>query len=105
VRLSGNKRVRSQHCTKLARPTLDEIITTIGKLIAEDTTLAKKVSIYFYHRYSGARLREVGERFGMSEAAITQASKRVRVDAEHDGKVREKLDQVAKKLGLYRVET
>jgi len=85
---------------KLARPTLDEIVTTVAKLIAEDTKFARKASIYFCHRYSGARVREVGERFGMSDAAITQASKRVRVDAEHDAKVRKKLDQVAKKLGV-----
>lgn len=85
---------------KLARPTLDEIVTTVGKLIAEDKSLSRKVSIYFCHRFSGARLREVGERFNMSDAAITQASKRVRVAAERDGNVRKMLDQIAKKLGI-----
>jgi len=85
---------------KLARTTLDEIVTTVGKLIAEDKTLAKKVSIYFCHRYSGARLREVGERFGMSDAAITQASKRVRVATDRDANVRKTLGLVAKKLGI-----
>lgn len=84
---------------KLARPTLDEIVTTVEKLI-EDKILARKVSIYFCHRYSGARLREVGERFGMSDAAITQASKRIRVAVERDGNVRKMLGQVAKKLGI-----
>jgi len=85
---------------KLARPTLDEIVTTVGKLIAEDKTLGRKVSIYFCHRYSGARLREVGACFGMSDTAITQASKRIRVAAEHDGNVRKILGLVAKKLGI-----
>jgi REP-associated tyrosine transposase len=85
---------------KLARPTLDKIVTTVEKLIAEDKTLVKKVSIYFCHRYSGARLREVGERFGMSDAAITQASKRVRVAAEGNGALKKKLDEVANKLGI-----
>jgi REP element-mobilizing transposase RayT len=85
---------------KMVRPALDEIETIVGKLIFADKTLARKVSIYFCHRYSGARLREVGERFGMSDAAITQASKRIRIAAEQDGVLRKKLDQVAKKLGI-----
>jgi len=85
---------------KLARPTLVEIETTVGKQIAADKTLSRKVSIYFSHRYSGARLREVGERFSMSDAAITQASKRIRVAAEQDESLMKKLDQVAKRLGI-----
>ncbi len=85
---------------KLVRPTLEEIETTVGKLIPEDKPLSRKASIYFCHRYSGARLSEVGERFGMSDAAITQASKRLRVAAEHDGNLKKKLDQVAKRLGI-----
>lgn len=84
---------------KLTRPTLDNIERTVGKLISEDKTLPRKVSFYFCHRYSGARLREVGERFGMSDAAITQASKRIRVAAEQDKGLKKKLDQVAKRLG------
>jgi hypothetical protein len=90
---------------QLGRPTLDEIVSTVEKMIHNDASLARKVSIYFCHRYSGARLRKVGEQFGMSDAAITQASKRVRVAAESDGNMREILEEVAKKLGLYRVET
>jgi putative transposase len=84
---------------KLTRPTLDEIERTVGKLISEDKTLSRKVSVFFCHRYSGARLREVGERFGMSDAAITQASKRIRVAAEQDKGLKKKLDQIAKRLG------
>lgn len=53
--------------------------------------LVKKVSIYFCHCYSGARLSEVGDRFGISDAAITQASKRIRVAAELDRNLRESL--------------
>jgi hypothetical protein len=41
----------------------------------------------------------------MSDAAITQASKRVRVAAERDGNLRKILDKMVKRLGMYLVET
>ena len=85
---------------KLTHPTLEEIIITVEKLIADDNSLSRKVSIFFCHRYSGARLREVGERFGMSDAAITQASKRIRVAVEREGNLRARLGRVAKELRI-----
>lgn len=82
---------------RLARPTIDEIISTVTKQI-EDESLTRKVSIYFCHRYSGARLREIGERFRMSDAAITQASRRMKIASESDVILRKLLVQVEKKL-------
>jgi chromosomal replication initiation ATPase DnaA len=66
--------------------------------------LSRKATIYFCHRYSGARLREIGERFGLSDAAVAQASSRLRVAAEHDEELRGALKRVAEKLRLYPVE-
>jgi putative transposase len=82
----------------LNRPTMDEIINTVQKLIAEDDRLYRKVSIYFCHRYSGARLKELGERFGMSDAAITQASRRMKIASESDVTLRKLIDLVEKSL-------
>jgi putative transposase len=85
---------------KLNRPTLDEITDMVSRQITSYEKLAKKVSIYFCHRYSGARLREVGERFGMSDAAVTQASKRLRAACDNDADLRKLLRKVGKKLGV-----
>jgi len=73
-------------------------------LLGEDAALSRKATIYFCHRYSGARLREIGERFGLSDAAVAQASRRLRVAAEHDEELRGALKRVAEKLRLYPVE-
>jgi len=85
---------------KLSRPTLDEIIRMIEKAIGKNESLARNISIYFCHRFSAARLQEIGERFGLSDAAVAQASRRLRVASENDAKLREMLNGVAKKLGL-----
>jgi REP element-mobilizing transposase RayT len=82
----------------LTRPTVNEIINTVEKVIGKDDPLSRKVSIYFCHRYSGARLKEIGERFGMSDAAITQASRRVKISSESDVTLRKLLDRVGKRM-------
>lgn len=85
---------------KLSRPTLDEIIGAIEKEPGMKEIYSRNMSIYFCHRYSGARLREIGECFGLSDAAVSQASRRLRVAYENDAVVREQLEQIKCKLGL-----
>ena len=43
---------------------------------------------------NGAKLKEIGERFGISDAAVSQASRRVAVKAETDQQLKKMLDQV-----------
>jgi chromosomal replication initiation ATPase DnaA len=88
----------------LNRPGIDEIIKAVKSEVKEET-LAKKISIYFCHRISGARLQEIGERFGMSDAALTQASRRMRIAYENDEALRKLFDEVKAKLKMSSVET
>ncbi|MDD2366164.1 MAG: transposase [Desulfuromonadaceae bacterium] len=88
----------------LNRPTIDEIIEVVKNEV-HDESLAKKVGIYFCHRHSGARLREIGERSGLSEAAITQASRRFRLEYESNETVRRIVGLVEAKLNMSVVET
>jgi putative transposase len=88
----------------LNRPGIDEIIKVVENEVKENA-LAKKVSLYFCHRYSGARLLEIGERFGMSDAAVAQASRRMRIVYEKDETLRKRLDVVKAKLKMSAVET
>ncbi|HIJ87321.1 MAG TPA: hypothetical protein HPP97_06485 [Desulfuromonadales bacterium] len=85
---------------KLSRPAPDEIISAIGQEPGMTESFSRNVSIYFCHRFSGARLREIGERFGLSDAAVSQASRRMRVISENDAVVRKQLEQIKSKLGL-----
>ena len=85
---------------KLSRPAPDEIISAIGQEPGMTESFSRNVCIYFCHRFSGARLREIGERFGLSDAAVSQASRRMRVISENDAVVRKQLEQIKSKLGL-----
>lgn len=88
----------------LNRPGIDEIKRVVG-MVVKDENLAKKVSLFFCHRYSGARLREIGEHFGLGDAAVTQASRRMRVAYENDEKLQKLFAKVKAKMKLSVVET
>lgn len=75
------------------RPTIDAIIQAVqGASLADK--VSKKASIYLCHKFSGARLKEIGERFGIGESAVSQTSRRVAVQMKED----KGLDEVIKKL-------
>jgi len=54
----------------------------------------------FYHvtsrgnEHSGATLKEIGERFGPSDAAVSQTSRRLLLKAGTDEQIRHKLERV-----------
>ena len=66
------------------KPTIDQILEITGNVLKEDKKLAAKVAIYLCHRYSGLKLKEIGERFGVKESAVSQSSKRFAVEQEKD---------------------
>jgi putative transposase len=81
---------------------LDKIVHAANDALIGQEKLAKKVSIYFCHRYSGAKLKEIGEKFGIGDGAITQVSKRLLMQAEKDQMVNEAIEKVGKALGFVK---
>lgn len=79
-----------------ARPTMDEIIRTIKAAFGVNGELTRSMSIYCCQKYSGAKLKEIGALFGISEAAVSQASLRLVLKAGKD----QELDKM-----IGRVET
>ena len=59
------------------RPSMDEIIMKIKAGLGEKEELSRTVSLYCCQKYSGAKLKDVGERFGIRDVAVSQASRRL----------------------------
>ena len=59
------------------RPSMDAIIMKIKAALGDRAALWRNVSLYYCQKYSGAKLKDIGERFGISDAAVSQASRRV----------------------------
>ena len=81
---------------------LDEIVHTVNEVLIGQEKLAKKVSIFFCHRYSGAKLKEIGGKFGIGDGAITQTSKRLLLQAEKDLQVRKAIEKVGNLLDFVK---
>lgn len=76
---------------------MDEIITTV-KDEPIDEKLFRNIGIYCCHKYSGAKLKEIGERFKMSDTAISQTSKRLLLKIEKDPELKKLIERVEAKL-------
>jgi putative transposase len=72
--------------------TIEEIIETVKRGTGEEGGLWRKISIHLCHRYSGLKLKEIGEKFGVSDAAVSVTSKRLLAQATKDGKTRDALE-------------
>jgi putative transposase len=75
-------------------PLMDEIIMNLKAELGDRAALLSNVSIYGCQKYSGAQLKDIGERFGIRDAAVSQASRRLAFKAETDQQLKEMLDPV-----------
>lgn len=72
-----------------------EIEKAVDRVLKNDSKFARQVKLYFCHRYTGLKLREIGKWFGISESGVTQASRRVVLKAETDKAALKMLDKIA----------
>ena len=59
---------------------------------------ARKVAIYLSHRFSGLSLKEIGKHFGISESAVSQASRRFESTLSENALLRRKVKKVREEL-------
>jgi DNA-directed RNA polymerase specialized sigma subunit len=46
----------------------------VDSVIQTDDKLAKQIKLYFYHKYSGLKLKEIGKYFDICESGVSQTS-------------------------------
>ena len=101
--LGGKKRGRDMPALKeLTKVSLETIIGESEREFIGKPELVKKAALYLSHRYSGRSLREIGERFGIGESAVSQASRRFEA-AMKSSMLKRRIERVRKKLGMSSV--
>jgi putative transposase len=85
------------------RPGLEVINQLVDSVLQSDEKLARQVKLFLCHRYSGKKLREIGNQFGVSESAVTQASRRILIKQQNDKKLEKIILKIVKKLPLSNV--
>ena len=79
---------------------IEEIEKATEAEFKKEEKTRKKVSIYLSHRFSGRKLKEIGEYFGLSESGVTQASQRLEKNIEEDKKLKKKVEVTKSRLKL-----
>ena len=82
------------------RPDIGKIKAEAVKAFPGSGRLARAVGIYLCHRFSGAKLQEIGDLFGLTPSGVTQAGKRFEEAMKKDKVLEKKVLEVAKKLDL-----
>jgi len=84
-------------------PTPKEIMKEAQAEFADDEKLARRAAIYLCHKYSGMRLREIGEHFDVRDTAISEASRRFARELDTDGRLRGMVERIKGKLQICRM--
>ncbi len=58
------------------RPEIQQIVDAVAGEVDADHRLAKKMTIYLCHHFSGCTLKEIGSYFGVGESAVSENSNR-----------------------------
>ena len=82
------------------RPRLDEIAKVVKRVFGDDAVLARKASIYVCHRYSGEKLKIIGDLFNLTESGVTRASQRFEMKVEGDEGIREMVAEIRNDLSI-----
>jgi len=82
----------------VTRPSIQQIDKAVRKILRKNHPLGIKVSIYLSHKLSGLSLKEIGIHFGKKGAAVSQASRRMKLQIKKDKKLKHIVDRIMKEL-------
>jgi putative transposase len=77
---------------------LREIESAVDKVVGPDEKIGRQLKLYFSHRLSGMKLKEIGIWYGLSESGVTQASRRVRERMKTDRKLAGLIEKIEKSV-------
>jgi REP element-mobilizing transposase RayT/predicted DNA-binding protein YlxM (UPF0122 family) len=83
----------------MSKPSLQAILEAV-KDISSSSRVTKNAGIYLCHKFSGAGLKEIGEKFGTKESAVSQASRRFAQVLERDKELLKQIEKVRKNLKM-----
>jgi putative transposase len=80
--------------------TIEEIKEAVGIVIEDDPAMVKKVTLYISHRFSGRKLKEIGDSFGIGESAVSQNRRRIEGIIAKNKKLQKQIKKINQNLGL-----
>jgi REP-associated tyrosine transposase len=98
--IRGRKPTRDLPAIGKLAPTIsmDTVCDTVAACINEDSPHLRNVQIYFCWKLTGEKLKTIGDRFGISDAAVSQVCKRLKIRMGNDRKLRKRIETIEKKI-------
>ena len=78
----------------------EKVLEAAKEVVGAENGLWRKVSIHLCQRHTGMKLKDIGEKFGIGDAAVSVTSKRVHALAENNPKIQEVLRAVRMLLNV-----
>lgn len=84
----------------LKKISIQEIAETVKSEMGNDERLFKKAAIYLCHKYSGRKLKEIGDYFNLRESSVSQTSHRFSACLDRDKKLNKNMKEMYARMGL-----
>jgi len=81
-------------------PRTEQIYENTRKVFVDNFKLARLAGIYLCHRYSDAKLKEIGDLFLLSDSGVTQASRRFEAAMKAEVQLGKKVEEIREILDL-----
>lgn len=87
------------------RVSMEAVFDEVDAVFGNDPVFTRNLKIHLCHRHTGEKLKSIGNHFGISDSAVSHASKRARRQIEMNRKLKKKIKIIEKKLLSSRFKT
>ena len=84
-------------------PSIEKIVGTVNRVLKGEEKLARQVSLYFCHRRSGLKLKDIGAYFRIGESGVSEASQRIACRSAENESLKRIVRNVEKELRVWNV--
>jgi chromosomal replication initiation ATPase DnaA len=87
------------------KASIQGICDIVEKALGNETKMTRNIKIFLCHKYTGQKLRTIGETFGIGDSAVSQVFKRFGNKIEQDRQLKKKIRTLEKTIKTSNVET
>lgn len=84
---------------------METVLSLVQEALQERPAQKRNAGIFICRRHTGEKLHAIGKRFGISDAAVSQACKRFEARMEGDQNLRKDIMALEEKIRMLKVET
>ena len=78
----------------------EAVMAIVAEGLAKHPKHIRNVSIYLCRKHTGQQLRTIGQRFGISDAAVSQVCKRFKARIDNDQILKREIENLGKKITM-----